>query len=85
LLQVEYSPAAALNRTYALAQVQGAAAAIVEAKKLDLGDSHLHDCLMGELYAEIDPALSQSHWRKALQLAKTAQDRRVILGKCGGR
>ncbi len=82
LLQVEYSPAAALNRTYALAQVHGAAVAIVEAEKLDLGDSHLYYCLMGELYGEIDAAQSQRHWRRALQLAKTAQDRAVILAKC---
>lgn len=81
LLQVEYSPAAALNRTYALAQVHGAATAIAEAKKLDLGNSHLYHCLLGELYAAIDPSKSQQHWQAALGLAKTEQDKRVILGK----
>jgi predicted RNA polymerase sigma factor len=36
LLVVEYSPVAALNRTYALAKVKGNEAAIIEAEKLNL-------------------------------------------------
>jgi RNA polymerase sigma-70 factor (ECF subfamily) len=42
LLQMEYSPIAALNRTYALSKANGKEEAIVEAEKLHLTDCHLY-------------------------------------------
>lgn len=50
LLLMEYSPIAALNRTYALAQVKGKQAAIVEALKLNLTYNHFYFSLLGYLY-----------------------------------
>ena len=54
LLQLEYSPIAALNRTYALAKANGKEEAIIEAEKLNLSDNHLYHSLLGNLYADID-------------------------------
>ncbi len=54
LLITEYSPVAALNRTYALAKVYGNEQAIIEAEKLELGNNHLYHTLLGELYSTID-------------------------------
>ncbi|HET6995460.1 MAG TPA: sigma-70 family RNA polymerase sigma factor, partial [Chitinophagaceae bacterium] len=54
LLQVEYSPVAALNRTYALSKANGKGEAIIEAEKLRLTDNHFYFTLLGELYTGID-------------------------------
>lgn len=78
LLQLEYSPVAALNRTYALSKVQGKAAAITEASRLQLSGSHLYHSLMGYLYTGIDRQKAAAHYKEALQLAKTAHDRALI-------
>jgi len=53
LLVIEYSPIAALNRTYALSKVKGKAAAITEAEKLDLVSNHFYFVLLGELYKDM--------------------------------
>ena len=50
LLMIEYSPIAALNRTYALAKVNGKKEAIIEAEKISLTGNHLYHSLLGELY-----------------------------------
>lgn len=42
LLQLEYSPIAALNRTYALSRANGIPEAIVEAEKLNLQANHYY-------------------------------------------
>ncbi|MEQ8684573.1 MAG: sigma factor [Imperialibacter sp.] len=78
LLQLEYSPIAALNRTYALAKVQGKETAIVEAEKLKLLDNHFYFMLLGELYKGIDNAQATSYLEQALALAKTSTDRHTI-------
>ncbi len=54
LLVIEYSPMAALNRTYALAQAVDKSAAIIEAEKLKLTTNHLYYSLLGYLYTDID-------------------------------
>ncbi|HEY1872047.1 MAG TPA: DUF6596 domain-containing protein, partial [Chitinophagaceae bacterium] len=54
LLQLEYSPVAALNRTYALAKANGKQQAIKEAEKLNLKGDHFYFTLLGELYTGID-------------------------------
>ncbi|MDN3584879.1 RNA polymerase sigma factor [Mucilaginibacter flavus] len=78
LLQIEYSPVAALNRTYALAKVKGKAEAIVEAEKLELKDNHFYFALLGELYAGINNEMARQHLERALALAKTQNDKQAI-------
>jgi len=81
LLIVEYSPIAALNRTYALAKVYGNEAAIAEAEKLGLDQSHLYHSLLGELYTEIDKRKAIEHFTAASKLTKTSADKNVIRKK----
>lgn len=78
LLQLEYSPIAALNRTYALAKANGKATAITEALKLNLDDNHLYHALLGNLYTTVDNTMALQHFEKALQLAKSNADKVVI-------
>lgn len=80
LLIIEYSPVAALNRTYALSKVQGKEKAIEEAKKLNLND-HFYYTLLGELYTGIDNGAARTNFEKALELAKTSSDKNTILKK----
>ena len=78
LLQIEYSPIAALNRTYALSKANGKAEAIVEAEKLNLEDNHFYFTLLGELYKDIDNIKAKMNFQKALSLAKTQTDQQTI-------
>ena len=79
LLQLAYSPLAALNRTYALAKVRGVTAGLNEALKLDLYDNHLYHCLLAELYE--DPEHSKHHLAKALELCTTSHERAILQKK----
>lgn len=81
LLIVEYSPIAALNRTYALSKVKGNQAAILEAEKLKLHDNPYYFTLLGELYLEHDKTKAKENFETALDLAKTAADQHVIKRK----
>ncbi|MEV4883913.1 RNA polymerase subunit sigma [Chitinophaga ginsengisegetis] len=81
LLQICYSPVAALNRTYALAKANGKEVAIAEAEKLQLTDNHYYFVLLGELYTDIDNTRAVTHLQKALLLAKTEADKRTIQKK----
>jgi RNA polymerase sigma factor (sigma-70 family) len=81
LLQVKYSPVAALNRTFALSKVKGKEKAINEAEKLKLTDNHFYFVLLGELYTGIDNQKAAQHFEKALSLAKTLTDKRTIQKK----
>jgi RNA polymerase sigma factor (sigma-70 family) len=81
LLQVEYSPIAALNRTFALAKANGKQAAIAEAEKLMLTDNHFYYTLLGELYTDIDNKKAIAHFLLALYLAKTTTDKQIIQKK----
>ena len=86
LLLIEYSPIAALNRTYALAKVNGKTEAINEAEKINLAGNHLYHSLLGELYTGIDNAKAISHFQKALALMKSTADKTLISNKilaCG--
>lgn len=78
LLLIEYSPIAALNRTYALAKARGNAEAIVEAEKLNLINNHFYFTLLSELYKDIDKEKAKQNLRKALALAKTSTDKHTI-------
>jgi RNA polymerase sigma factor (sigma-70 family) len=81
LLQIDYSPMAALNRTYALARAQNPQKAIEEAEKLNLQNHHFYHALLGELYRTIDTAKSLAHYHNALQTAKTEHDRQLMKTK----
>jgi RNA polymerase sigma factor (sigma-70 family) len=81
LLQIEYSPIAALNRTYALSKANGKAEAIIEAEKLKLDNNHLYHSLLGELYKDIDNSKAISHLQNAFELAKSAADKTLISNK----
>jgi len=78
LLLIEYSPIAALNRTYALSKASGKEAAIIEAEKLKLTTSHLYYLLLGDLYTGIDNKQAVEHLKTALKLAKSKTDKATI-------
>ena len=78
LLLLEYSPIAALNRTYALAKAKGNAEAIIEAEKLKLVNNHFYFTLLSELYKDIDKDKAKQNLREALALAKTSTDKQTI-------
>ncbi len=81
LLQIEYSPVAALNRTYALAKANSREEAIAEAEKLKLENDHFYFVLLGELYTGLDDKVAIEHFEKALSLAKTQTDKQAIQKK----
>jgi RNA polymerase sigma-70 factor (ECF subfamily) len=78
LLQIEYSPIAALNRTYALAKANSKEEAIGEAEKLNLTNNQFYYTLLGELYKDIDNRKAKCHFEKALELAKSKTDKKII-------
>jgi RNA polymerase sigma-70 factor (ECF subfamily) len=78
LLQLVYSPIAALNRTYALSRVKGKEEAVKEAEKLMLVGNHFYFILLGELYTGIDDAKAKENFLRALALARTRADKSVI-------
>ncbi len=78
LLFIEYSPIAALNRTYALAKADGKEIAIREAEKLKLENNHLYYSLLGYLYTGVDNGKAVGHLKTALRLAKSEADKVAI-------
>ena len=81
LLQIEYSPIAALNRTYALSKANGKHVAIIEAEKLNLVSNHYYFTLLGELYTGVDNKKAKKNFQQALELAKTNADKQTIRKK----
>lgn len=81
LLILEYSPIAALNRTYALAKARSKTEAIREAEKLNLAQNHLYHSLLGELYLGIDEGKALEYFNASLELAKSKADRRLLMEK----
>jgi len=75
LLMLEYSPIAALNRTYALSKTIGKEAAIIEAEKLRLNGNYLYHCLMGYLYSGVENECAISNFEIALKLTKAEADK----------
>lgn len=78
LLQIAYSPIAALNRTFALSKANGKQEAIIEAEKLQLTGNHFYFTLLGELYTGLDNTKARQHFEQALTLAKTVTDKLTI-------
>ncbi len=81
LLQVKYSPVAALNRTFTLAKARGNQVAIQEAEKLHLPHNRFYYTLLGELYTGIDSEKAKCSFLKAYVLAKTQTDKQTIAQK----
>jgi len=81
LLQIAYSPIAALNRTFALAKANSPEEAIIEAEKLKLTGNQFYYTLLGELYTGIDNEQAKLNFEKALTLIKTPADNAIIQGK----
>jgi len=80
-LQINYSPVAALNRTYAFSKVYGKEKAIIEAEKLKLINNHFYFLLLGELYKGIDNIKATENFEKAMSMAKTSTEKHVIQGQ----
>jgi RNA polymerase sigma-70 factor (ECF subfamily) len=78
LLQMEYSPVAALNRTYALSKANGKAEAIIAAEKLNMINNQFYFALLGELHAGIDNEKAKQYFDRAFSLAKTPADKQAM-------
>jgi len=81
LLQIDYSPVAALNRTYALSKVKGKEIAISEALKINMDGNHLYHALLADLYQGVDHKASQKHLKRAFQLAQTLSEKALLQRK----
>lgn len=79
LLILEYSPIAALNRTFALAKTNGKQAAIIEAEKLNLTQNPFYYSLLGNLYTDIDNKKAVESFEKALQITSSPADKATII------
>jgi len=78
LLRLEYSPVAALNRTYALSKANGKQEAIEVAEKLKLTGNHFYYALLGVLYTGVDNEKARMNFENALSLIKTVPERLAI-------
>jgi RNA polymerase sigma-70 factor (ECF subfamily) len=81
LLQLEYSPIAALNRTYALAKARGKPEAITQAEKLQLTGNPFYFALLGELYTDLDNDKAAGFYKQAMTLARTTGDKQLMANK----
>ena len=81
LLQIQYSPIAALNRTFALSKTKSKREAIVEAEKLNLAGNPFYFGLLGELWKDVDNKKSIEYFKQALFLTKTETGRLAIQTK----
>jgi predicted RNA polymerase sigma factor len=81
LLQITWSPMAALNRIFALSKVAGKTAAIPEAESLNMSGSHLYFTLLGELYTGTNNEKAKQNFQAALALATTHTDKDIIRKK----
>lgn len=81
LLQTDYSPVAALNRTYALSKVKGNREAITEAEKLNLVSNHFYFMLLGELYTGVNNSEAERNFEKAFSMVKTEAEKQAIQKK----
>jgi RNA polymerase sigma factor (sigma-70 family) len=78
LLFQEYSPIAALNRTFALSKVYGNEIAIAEAEKLKLESNPLYFSLLAELYLSIDLLKAKQNLEKALSLSNSNHEKEIL-------
>lgn len=81
LLQINYSPSVALNRTFALYKVYGKKTALEAAEKLQLTNNHFYFVLLGELHSDLDNRKARENFQAAISLAKTATEKQHIQNK----
>jgi len=81
LLQIQYSPIAVLNRTFAISKTYGKHEAILEAEKLQLTNNQYYFSLLGELYRDIDDKKAMTNFEKAYSLAITESEKQIIKKK----
>jgi RNA polymerase sigma-70 factor (ECF subfamily) len=81
LLLVNYSPAVALNRGFALYKARGARAALSDIHQLNMEENHFYFLLLGELYVRVDKEKAKQNFEKAYALAKTDTEKKGILEK----
>jgi RNA polymerase sigma factor (sigma-70 family) len=84
LLEINYSPAVALNRLYALYKARGREEALQEAMNWNASGNHFYHTLLGELYKGQDDQMAAEQFIKALGLARTEAERQVIREKMKG-
>ena len=75
LLQIEYSPIAALNRTYALAMARGYESGIKEAEKLGLEGNFAYHILLGKLYAPLSTEQARQHFLYAKESGRSESEK----------
>ncbi|MBI1266165.1 MAG: sigma-70 family RNA polymerase sigma factor [Cryomorphaceae bacterium] len=78
LLQIEYSPVTALNRTYALSMAQGKEIALKEALKIELSNNHLYHSLLAELFNGLNQKKQIKHLKIALTLTNNENDKSIL-------
>ena len=81
LLQLAYSPVAALNRTYALSKARSVNVALDEALKLGLDDNRFYHALLGELYTSVDIKRAIRHFQLAISLSERDAEIQSLLKK----
>lgn len=78
LLNMEYSPVAALNRNFALAKVHGYELAIAETEKFGMEDNAYYHSLLGYLYTAVDREKSLFHYQAAYNLSDSKKERNTL-------
>ncbi len=78
LLVINYSPAVALNRIFALYKAQGIQAALQEMELLKPVQNNYYFMLLGELYETIDATRARAGFQKAWELAATETEKKGI-------
>ena len=81
LIQTEYSPITALNRTFAFAKVHSCEKAIVEAENLNLIEISYYHGLLGYLYTDTDNEKAINHYEQAIKLTKSKTGKEVLTNK----
>jgi len=81
LLAIDYSPSASLNRIVAFSKIYGNQKAIDLAESETVIKNYYYHVLLGELYSTIEVTKALEHYKKALVLSKTLNDRSVIESK----
>jgi RNA polymerase sigma-70 factor (ECF subfamily) len=83
LVLIEYSPGTALSRAFAMSKVVGKEEAIAEVEKLKLEDNHHYYALLGYLYAEVDGEKAVRCYERAIDLASSEVEKRVLTREAG--
>lgn len=81
LLQLHYSPVAALNRTYVLSKVKGKEVAIEEALKIKLEGNYLYYALLAELYENVNREKELKALQSGLKTCKNERDKNFFRKK----